>query len=447
MSKIKDSSLAARGRQELAWAESHMPVLTAIRNEFKRTQPFKGLKIGIALHLEKKTGILLRTLRDGGATVYGCSCNPNTTDDATVAALAEESPGKLEVFAWAGQSTKEYYWCIDQVLDGHPHIVIDDGCDLLMRLHEQRPEQLKEVIGACEETTTGIVRLKAMQKDNALKLPVYAVNNAHSKYLLDNQFGTAQSALEAIMKATNTILAGKVAVVYGYGWCGRGAASRFKGMGAQVVVVEVEGTLGPHESGQNRALCALYDGYRVLNHADAAREGDIFLTVTGNKNVIRAEHFAVMKDGAILSNAGHFNVEIDEPTLRAMSKKVEEVKDNITAYHIEVKGAKSDAKVSKVDGPKTKTLYLLSEGRLVNLARPSGQGHPMEIMDGSFAIQALCCQLIANSKGKKLASGVMDVPKEVDDAVAARILATRGVTLDKPTKEQVAYANEWKEGT
>lgn len=431
MSKVKHPELAAKGRQELAWAEAHMPVLGDIRKEFIKTQPFKGLKIGIALHLEKKTGILLRTLRDGGAIVYGASCNPNTTDDATVAALAEESPGKLEVFAWAGQTTEEYYECIDAVLDGHPNIVIDDGCDLVMRLHEKRPEQLNEIIGACEETTTGIVRLKAMQKDGALKLPVYAVNNAHSKYLLDNQFGTAQSAIEAIMRATNTILAGKMVVVYGYGWCGRGAASRFKGFGAQVGVVEVEGTLGPHESGQNRALCALYEGYRVMNHKEAAKVGDIFLTVTGNKGVIRKEHFELMKDGAIMCNAGHFNVEIDEPGLRAMSKKVEEVKDNITAYHLH----------------SGKTLYLLSEGRLVNLARPSGQGHPMEIMDGSFAIQALCCELVAKSKGRKMAPGVMDVPKEVDDSTAARILATRGVVLDKPTKEQIAYAEEWKEGT
>ncbi len=436
MSKIKHPELAAKGRQELAWAEAHMPVLGSIRAEFRKTQPFKGLKIGIALHLEKKTGILLRTLRDGGAIVYGASCNPNTTDDATVAALAEESPGKLEVFAWAGQTTDEYYWCIDQVLDGHPNIVIDDGCDLVMRLHEKRPQQLKEIIGGCEETTTGIVRLKAMHKDGALKLPVYAVNNAHSKYLLDNQFGTAQSAIEAIMRATNVILAGKVAVVYGYGWCGRGAASRLKGLGAQVGVVEVEGTLGPHESGQNRALCALYEGYRVMNHAEAAKVGDIFLTVTGNKNVIRREHFELMKDGAILCNAGHFNVEIDEPALRKMSSKVEEVKDNITAYHMK------DAKTGK-----PKTLYLLSEGRLVNLARPSGQGHPCEIMDGSFAIQALCCELLAKSRGKKMAPGVMDVPKEVDDSTAARILKSQGVVLDRPTKEQIAYAEEWKEGT
>ncbi len=441
MSKVKNPSLAARGRQELSWAESHMPVLAAIREEFKRTQPFKGLRIGIALHLEKKTGILLRTLRDGGAVVYGSSCNPNTTDDSVVAALAEESPSTLQVFAWAGQTTEEYYWCLQQVLDSKPHIVIDDGCDLLMMLHEKRPAQLKEVIGACEETTTGIVRLSAMHKDGKLRLPVFAVNNAYSKFLLDNQFGTAQSAIEAIMKATNTLLAGKIAVVYGYGWCGRGAASRLKGLGAQVGVVEVEGTLGPDESGQNRALCALYDGFRVMNHADAAKVGDIFLTVTGNKHVIRKEHFEQMKDGAILCNAGHFNVEIDEPALRSMSSKVEEVKDNITAYHIQ------EGKGKNGSGSKAKTLYLLSEGRLVNLARPSGQGHPMEIMDGSFAIQALCCELLAKSKDKKLAPGVMDVPKEVDDATAARILATRGVVLDKPTAEQLAYANEWKEGT
>ncbi len=429
MGKVKDIAMAAAGAKELEWARRNMPALKFIRERFEREKPFRGVTIGVALHLEKKTGILLETLAAGGAKVVAASCNPLTTDD-TVAAAMQKS-GMAEVFAWTGETNDEYYWCLNQVLDAKPQIVIDDGCDLTMLLHEKRKEQLKSTWGGCEETTTGIVRLRAMEKDGALKLPIFAVNNAYSKFLLDNQFGTAQSVTEAVMRCTNKVLAGKTVVVLGYGWCGRGIASRMKGIGANVTVVEVEGTLGPHESGQNRALCALYDGYRVMDHKKGAKEGHVFITATGNKNVLRKEHFDVMQDGAIMCNSGHFNVEIDEPALRKMSVKVEGIKDNIVGYKMK-------------DG---RTLYLLSEGRLVNLARPSGQGHPIEIMDGSFAIQALCAELVAKSKGKGLKAGVMDVPKEIDDGTAALLLKTQGIVLDKPTAEQAAYANEWKEGT
>ncbi len=431
MSKVKNPGLADAGAKELEWARRNMPALKLIGERFEKEKPFEGITISVALHLEKKTGILLETLARGGAKVYAASCNPLTTDDTVAAAMAAHPSKAIEVFAWTGETNDEYYWCLEQVLDAKPHIVVDDGCDLVMMLHEKRKEQLKGVYGGCEETTTGIVRLRAMEKDGALKLPIFAVNNAYSKFLLDNQFGTAQSVTEAIMRCTNKVMAGKTVVVYGYGWCGRGIASRMKGMGANVIVVEVEGTLGPHESGQNRALCALYDGYRVMDHKRAAKEGHVFVTATGNKGVIRKEHFDLMPDGAIMANSGHFNVEIDEPALRSMSVKVEELKDNIVGYHLK-------------DG---RTLYLLSEGRLVNLARPSGQGHPIEIMDGSFAIQALCAELVAKSKGNGLKAGVMDVPKEIDDSTAALLLKSQGIALDKPTAEQVGYANEWKEGT
>ncbi|MCX6770128.1 MAG: adenosylhomocysteinase [Candidatus Micrarchaeota archaeon] len=428
MSKIKDSTLAAKGKAELSWARANMPVLAQIRKRFEKEKPFSGLTISVALHLEKKTGVLLETLSAGGAKVLASSCNPLTTNDATAAALAKG--GKMEIFAWAGQTNDEYYFCLNSVLDGKPDIVIDDGCDLIGLLHSSRKEGLPKIIGACEETTTGITRLVAMQKAGKLLFPVFAVNNAYSKFLLDNQFGTAQSTVEAICRATNTILAGKTVVIAGFGWCGRGVASRMKSMGANVIVVEIDGTLGPHESGLQRALSALYDGYRVMAMQDAAKQGDIFVTATGNKGVIGKEHFPLMKSGAILCNTGHFNVEIDEPILRSASKRVFEVKDNIVGYE-------------QKDG---RILYLLSEGRLVNLAQPSGQGHPIEIMDGSFALQALCCELIASSR-KKMAAGVHSVPKEVDDSVARLILASKGITLQKPSAEQQKYAESFDEGT
>ncbi|MFH1306950.1 MAG: adenosylhomocysteinase [Candidatus Micrarchaeota archaeon] len=430
MSKVKNSSLAKQGKIELDWAEKNMPVLKIIRERFEKEKPLKGLTVGLALHLEKKTGILLKTLVSGGAKVYGSSCNPNTTDDSVAAALAEYDKNNLHVFAWSGQTTEEYYWCIDKVLDANPDIVIDDGNDLTMRIHEKRPELLKKMIGGCEETTTGIVRLNAMQKEGKLLLPIMDVNDAHSKYLLDNQFGTAQSVTDALVRGLNILLAGKTVVVYGYGWCGRGIASRMRGLGANVVVVEVEGTLGPHEPGQNRAICALYEGFNVMGHSAAARIGDIFITATGNKNIIRKEHFELMKDGAILCNSGHFDIEIDKPALEKMSSGKKTIKDNVEEY--ELKNGKS--------------ILLLSEGRLVNLARPMGQGHPIEIMDGSFAVQALSVEYLAKNKGK-LSPGVIKVPEKIDGEVATLLLKTQGISLDKPTEEQIKYAGEWKEGT
>ncbi len=437
MSKVKDPSLAKKGAQELEWARRNMPVLASIRKRFEKEKPFAGLTIATALHLEKKTGILLETLAAGGAKVFASSCNPLTTDDSVAASLA--SNGSVSVFAWAGQTNDEYYFCLNSVLDAKPDMVIDDGCDLINLLHTTRKSLLPALKGACEETTTGITRLQAMQKAGKLLIPVFAVNNAYSKFLLDNQFGTAQSTVTAIMQATNKLVAGKTVVVAGYGWCGRGIASRMKAMGANVIVVEIDGTLGPHESGLQRGLSALYDGYRVMDMDAAASLGDIFVTATGNKNVLDSQHFSKMKNGAILSNAGHFNIEINEPTLRKMSKKTGELKDNVMGYTLASGSSGGKAPAAE------KTIYLLSEGRLVNLARPSGQGHPIEIMDGSFAVQALCCELIA--KAKKLPAGVQNVPKDVDDSVARLLLNSQGITLQKPTAEQEKYAESFDEGT
>ncbi|MFN3910292.1 MAG: adenosylhomocysteinase [Candidatus Anstonellaceae archaeon] len=431
MSKIKDPSLASEGEKKIEWAKKHMPLLSQIIKEFEKTKPFRGLIISVALHLEKKTAVLLKALSIGGAKVYASSCNPNTTDDAVAAALAKEK--NIEIFAWSKQTGEEYYWCLNQISQAKPNIIIDDGNDLTFLIHKNYPNliQNKVLIGGCEETTTGVKRLYSMQKDRELKIPMIAVNNAYSKYLLDNQFGTAQSTLDAIINGLNILLAGKTAVVLGYGWCGRGIASRLKGLGANVIVVEVEGyASNSNEPGEIRAITALYDGYKLLNHLQAAKIGDIFICATGNINVLRKEHFLEMKDGAILCNAGHFDVEIDKKALKEISKEVLNPLDGVEEYILK----------------NNKHLYLLSEGRLVNLAKPLGQGHPIEIMDGSFALQALSCKYLIENKGK-LKEGVYDVPKEIDKKVASLILRSHGVVLDKLTKEQLNYLNEWRIGT
>jgi len=429
MSKVKDQKLAADGAAELEWARDNMPVLAQVRKEFEKEKPLAGLTIGVALHLEKKTGILLETLAAGGAKIFASSCNPLTTDDKVAAALAKQKD--MNVFAWAGQTGDEYYSCLTSVLDGNPDIVIDDGCDLIFAIHMKRKELLSRIIGGCEETTTGVTRLKAMEKDGALKFPVFAVNNAYSKFLFDNRYGTGQSTVDAITHITNKLIAGKTCVVVGYGWCGKGIARRLSGLGANVIVVETGGTLGPHESGFHRGLEALYDGFRVMSIEEAAPLGDIFVTATGNKDILTSAHFSKMKSGAILSNSGHFNVEIDEPALRKMSKKVSKVKDNIDKYEL----------------ASGKNIFLLSEGRLVNLARPGGQGHPIEIMDGSFAIQALCVRELAVAGKGKLPVKVYDVPKKTDDRVAELALISQGVKLTKPSAAQIKYAESWEEGT
>jgi len=424
MGKIKDAVLAKEGEGELYWARSHMPILAQIRKEFEADMPLNGIVVGVALHLEKKTGVLLETLAAGGAKVYAASCNPLSTDDRVAAALSS----KMEIFAWAGQSNEEYYWCLQQVMQAKPQILIDDGCDLTLLAHKGKMEGIR---GACEETTTGVSRLRSMEGAGKLKFPVFAVNDAYSKHLFDNRYGTGQSTLDAVMNMLNLIIAGKVVVVAGYGWCGKGIAKRASAMGGRVVVVEVDGDLGEDKSsgsGVHKALEAHYDGFSVMRMEEAAKIGDIFVTVTGNRDIIGEKEFLLMKNGAIVCNAGHFDNEIDVGYLNRNAQERKEVKPNIEEYLL--------------GGRK---IYLLSQGRLVNLARPTGQGHPVEIMDGSFGVQALCVAELAKNTPKK--QGVHPVPKGIDEEVARMALKANGIALSKPTKEQMEYAKSYDGGT
>ena len=427
MSKITDKSLAEEGRRALDWAGENMPILATIRERYEEEKPLTGLSVGVAMHLEQKTGVLLQTLQAGGAEISASSCNPLTTDDAVAAALSEE----MDIFAWSGQSKEEYYSCIESVIRSAPKITVDDGGDLIFMLHSKYPAMLDGVMGGCEETTTGVIRLKAMSQDGELKVPIIAVNNAYSKYLFDNRYGSGQSVIDAIASATNILIAGKTVVVVGYGWVGRGVAMRLRGMGARVIVVETAASLNQQQqSGFHRGLEALYDGNWVMSMEEAAAMGDIFITATGNKHVISKHHFKKMKENVILANAGHFNNEIDVDSLQAMSKESKEIMPNLVRYRLK----------------NGKGILLLSEGRLVNLARPSGHGHPIEIMDGSFAVQALCVEYIAKNSDK-LKSEVYDVPSDLDEEVARLALAAQGIALQKPTPQQIEYASAWEEGT
>ena len=427
MSKITDKSLAEEGRRALDWAGENMPILATIRERYEEEKPLTGLSVGVAMHLEQKTGVLLQTLQAGGAEISASSCNPLTTDDAVAAALSEE----MDIFAWSGQSKEEYYSCIESVIRSAPKITVDDGGDLIFMLHSKYPAMLDDVMGGCEETTTGVIRLKAMSQDGELKVPIIAVNNAYSKYLFDNRYGSGQSVIDAIASATNILIAGKTVVVVGYGWVGRGVAMRLRGMGARVIVVETAASLNQQkQSGFHRGLEALYDGNWVMSMEEAAAMGDIFITATGNKHVISKHHFKKMKENVILANAGHFNNEIDVDSLQAMSKESKEIMPNLVRYRLK----------------NGKGILLLSEGRLVNLARPSGHGHPIEIMDGSFAVQALCVEYLAKSSDS-LKPEIYDVPSDLDEEVARLALAAQGITLQKPTPQQVEYVSAWEEGT
>ena len=427
MSKITDKSLAEEGRRALDWAGENMPILATIRERYEEEKPLTGLSVGVAMHLEQKTGVLLQTLQAGGAEISASSCNPLTTDDAVAAALSEE----MDIFAWSGQSKEEYYSCIESVIRSAPKITVDDGGDLIFMLHSKYPAMLEDVMGGCEETTTGVIRLKAMSQDGELKVPIIAVNNAYSKYLFDNRYGSGQSVIDAIASATNMLIAGKTVVVVGYGWVGRGVAMRLRGMGARVIVVETAASLNQQkQSGFHRGLEALYDGNWVMSMEEAAAMGDIFITATGNKHVISKHHFKKMKENVILANAGHFNNEIDVDSLQAMSKESKEIMPNLVRYRLK----------------NGKGILLLSEGRLVNLARPSGHGHPIEIMDGSFAVQALCVEYLAKSSDS-LKPEIYDVPSDLDEEVARLALAAQGITLQKPTPQQVEYVSAWEEGT
>ncbi|MGD0203982.1 MAG: adenosylhomocysteinase [Candidatus Bathyarchaeia archaeon] len=413
--QVKDKSLAPQGHLQIEWASRHMPVLNLIKSRFEKEKPLKGLTLGACLHVTKETAVLVQALIAGGAKIALCGSNPLSTQDDVAAALADKG---LHVFAWRGQNTEEYYKCIDKVLDYKPSITLDDGADLVGTLHSKRQAQLKDVKGGTEETTTGVIRLRAMERDGSLKYPIVAVNDAYTKYLFDNRYGTGQSTIDGILRATNILIAGKNFVVCGYGWCSRGIAMRAQGLGANVIVTEVQPT---------RALEAVMNGLRVMPIAEAAAIGDIFVTATGDISVIRKEHMQKMKDGAIMANSGHFNVEVNIKDLDSLSTAKRTMRPNLEEYTLK-------------DGRK---LYLLAEGRLVNLA--AAEGHPSEVMDMSFANQALCSEYIA--KTAKLMSKVFTVPKEIDEKVAELKLKTMGVNIDELTAEQKKYLSTWEMGT
>jgi adenosylhomocysteinase len=411
---MTEKELIESGNMKMEWARNHMPVLAIIREKFEKERPLKGLKVGMALHVEAKTAVLVETLAAGGAQVAISGCNPLSTQDDV--AMALDTRKNISCFARYGCSTSEYYEAIDKVLDIEPDITIDDGADLIFKLHKERPQMLPNILGGCEETTTGVHRLNAMEKDGALKMPVIAVNDAMTKYLFDNRYGTGQSAWDGINRTTNLLVAGKNVVVGGYGWCGRGVAMRAAGLGASLIVTEVDPI---------RALEARMDGYRVMKMAEAAKIGDLFVTATGNRDILTAAHFKVMKDGAILANSGHFNVEIDMEALTSLAKSVRTVRHNIKEYDI--------------DG---KHINVIAEGRLVNLA--AGDGHPAEVMDMSFANQALCVRYIAENK---LLNGVHGVPRELDTYVAKLKLESMGISIDELTSKQECYMSGWECGT
>jgi len=416
MSKVKDIKLAEEGKLKIEWAESRMPVLMSIRERFGKTKPLKGLRIACCLHVTKETAVLMKTLREGGAQVALCGSNPLSTQDDIAAALAKEG---MEVFAWRGVNSEEYYWCVDRVLDTRPQITMDDGGDLVTRMLTKRKELLGDMIAGTEETTTGVIRFRAMEKDGVLKYPIIAVNDSYTKYLFDNRYGTGQSTIDGIMRATSTLIAGKSFVVGGYGWCGRGIAMRAKGMGANVIVTEVDPL---------RALEAIMDGFLVMPMSEAAEKGDIFVTATGDKDIIRKEHYRKMKSGAILANSGHFDVELDLKGLQSMTKKKRVIRPNVEEYTIE----------------NGKRLYVLGEGRLVNLA--AAEGHPPEVMDMSFANQALAAEWLVK-EWKKLGKKVYKIPEEIDRNIAKLKLESMGAKIDELTPEQKKYLSSWEEGT
>lgn len=416
MSKVKDMSLAKEGIRKIEWVQRHMPVLEHIKKEYEETQPFKGITIGSCLHLEPKTINLGLTLQAGGAEVAMTGCNPLSTHDDAVAGAADLG---LNIYGWRDQDDEEYYQTINMVLDHKPDVIIDDGADMIMVLHNERTDVLKHIKGACEETTTGVHRLEAMHKDGALKFPVVAVNDAYTKYLFDNRYGTGQSSFDAIMGTTNMLIAGKSVVVCGYGWCGRGIALRAQGLGANVIVTEIDPI---------RALEARMDGYRVMKIRDAVKEADLIITVTGNINIIHGDDFKYMKDGCMLCNSGHFNVEINRQDLEVQSTSVREVRESIEMFTMK-------------DGRK---IYLLADGRLVNLSAARGQGHPAEIMDMSFAVQALSAKYILNND---LEVGVTKAPDDIDYEVANLKLKAMDIEIDTLSDRQKEYMCSWKEGT
>lgn len=414
---IKDINLAEKGALRIEWAERDMPVLRMIRERFREEKPLKGIRISACLHVTTETANLMITLKEGGAQLALCASNPLSTQDDVAAALVKFY--EIPVFAIKGEDRETYYRHIYQTLEIKPHITMDDGADLISTLHREKTELISNVLGGTEETTTGVIRLRAMAEDRALRYPVIAVNDAFTKHLFDNRYGTGQSTIDGILRATNRLLAGTVFVVCGYGWCGRGVAMRARGMGARVIVTEVDPL---------KALEAVMDGFDVMPIVEAAKIGDIFVTVTGNINVISERVFAKIKDGAIVANTGHFNVEIDIEALERLSKSKRVIRDFVEEYVLN-------------DGRK---VYLLAQGRLVNLA--AAEGHPAAVMDMSFANQALCAEYVSKNS-KKLENTVYPVPEEIDREIARLKLESMGIKIDRLTKEQYKYLKSWQEGT
>ncbi|GIP01844.1 adenosylhomocysteinase [Paenibacillus sp. JNUCC32] len=411
-SNIADLKLAPEGHLKIDWVQAHMPVLNRVREQFEKEQPFKGLKVAISLHLEAKTAYLAKVIQAGGAEVTITGSNPLSTQDDVCAALVEDG---ITVFAKYNPDPEEYKQHLISTLETRPDLIIDDGGDLVTILHSERTDLLEGVRGGAEETTTGILRLKSLEKEGALKFPMVAVNDAYCKYLFDNRYGTGQSVWDGINRTTNLVVAGKTVVVVGYGWCGKGVAMRAKGLGANVIVTEIDPI---------KAVEAYMDGFHVMPMREAAKRGDFFVTVTGNRDVISGEDFDVMKDGAILSNAGHFDVEVNKPDLSERSQSVRTVRRNIEEYHLK-------------DGRK---IYLLAEGRLVNLA--AGDGHPAEIMDMTFALQALSLKHV-NDQYKSIGNRVVNVPYELDQQVALYKLESLGIHIDSLSAEQKSYLDSW----
>jgi len=414
---IKDKTLAKMGKARIEWADRLMPVLRMIRERFAKEKPLKGIRMAACLHVTTETANLMRTLKAGGADLRLCASNPLSTQDDTAASLVKDFG--IPTFAIKGEDKKTYYSHIYASLDFNPQVTMDDGADLVSTLHTERRKQLPSVIGGTEETTTGVIRLTSMANDGVLQYPIIAVNNANTKHLFDNRYGTGQSSIDGILRATNVLLAGTNFVVCGYGMCGRGTATRARGAGANVIVCEVDPL---------RALEALMDGFRVMPLADAARIGDVFVTVTGDISVIRAEHFRAMKNGAIVCNAGHFNVEIDIPALKKMSKKITQARPFVDRYTLK----------------NGREINLLADGRLVNLA--AAEGHPASVMDMSFANQALCAEYVVKNH-KKLEKKVYDVPEQIDKWISRLKLDSMGVKIDKLTPEQKKYLSSWSLGT
>ncbi len=413
---IKDINLAEAGKQRIEWARRHMPVLHKIKEQFEKEKPLEGVNVVACLHVTVETANLIYAMKAGGASIALTASNPLSTQDDVAAALASDG---IKTFAIKGENEKQYYECLEEALKIKPNITLDDGADTIALVHSKHKDLIKDIKGGCEETTTGVIRLRAMAAEGALRYPVIAVNDAETKMMFDNRYGTGQSTLHGIMNATNILFAGKTVVVSGYGWCGRGVASRARGLGGNVVVVEIE---------PRKALEAVMDGFRVMPMKEAAKEGDLFITVTGDISVIRDEHFKVMKDQAIVCNSGHFNVEIDIPALTKISKSVSQIKNDVQEYVLK-------------DG---RRIYILAEGRLVNLA--SAFGHPPEVMDMSFANQALAVKYI-NEKASTLSNNVYRVPVDIDNRVARLKLEAMGIEIETLTKEQEKYLHSWEMGT